>query len=120
MLDARFPRRAFVPTKPSAQCARLFGRLPDVLLACVGAAPMRLGLFHPFVNDPFRGWRLDPEINRTWEIKNCGEAAGEGRIRAIRLSARRPKCTECSRAACCTGDNMSLLLQDAVTSPGAR
>jgi len=33
------------------QCLESFGRLPDVLLACVGGGSNAMGLFHPFVND---------------------------------------------------------------------
>ncbi len=33
------------------QCYESFGRLPDILLACVGGGSNAMGLFHPFVND---------------------------------------------------------------------
>ena len=33
------------------QCLESFGRLPDILLACVGGGSNAMGLFHPFVND---------------------------------------------------------------------
>ena len=33
------------------QCLQSFGKLPDILLACVGGGSNAMGLFHPFVND---------------------------------------------------------------------
>ena len=33
------------------QCLESFGKLPDILLACVGGGSNAMGLFHPFVND---------------------------------------------------------------------
>ncbi len=35
-----------------AQCLQMNGRLPDLLVACVGGGSNAIGLFHPFVNDP--------------------------------------------------------------------
>ena len=35
-----------------AQCLQTLGRLPDVLVACVGGGSNAIGMFHPFVNDP--------------------------------------------------------------------
>ena len=34
-----------------AQCLELEGRLPDVLVACVGGGSNAIGLFHPFLDD---------------------------------------------------------------------
>jgi tryptophan synthase beta chain len=34
-----------------AQCLQEFGRLPDVLVACVGGGSNAIGLFHPFIDD---------------------------------------------------------------------
>ena len=34
-----------------AQCLQINGRLPDLLVACVGGGSNAIGLFHPFVND---------------------------------------------------------------------
>jgi tryptophan synthase beta chain len=34
-----------------AQCLQIAGRLPDVLVACVGGGSNAIGLFHPFIND---------------------------------------------------------------------
>jgi len=34
-----------------AQCRRAIGRLPDVLVACVGGGSNAIGLFHPFIGD---------------------------------------------------------------------
>jgi len=33
------------------QCLESFGRMPDILIACVGGGSNAMGLFHPFVND---------------------------------------------------------------------
>jgi tryptophan synthase beta chain len=47
------------------QCQQAFGRLPDVLVACVGGGSNAMGLFHPFVQDT--------------SVRLVGvEAAGEG------------------------------------------
>jgi tryptophan synthase beta chain len=35
-----------------AQCLQDTGRLPDLLVACVGGGSNAIGLFHPFINDP--------------------------------------------------------------------
>ena len=34
-----------------AQARRMIGRLPDVVIACVGGGSNAIGLFHPFIND---------------------------------------------------------------------
>jgi tryptophan synthase beta chain len=34
-----------------AQCLELLGRLPDVVLACVGGGSNAIGIFHPFLED---------------------------------------------------------------------
>ncbi len=34
------------------QCLQRFGRLPDLLVACVGGGSNAMGLFHPFLDDP--------------------------------------------------------------------
>ena len=47
------------------QCLEQFGKLPDVLIACVGGGSNAMGLFYPFVND--------------FQVELIGvEAAGEG------------------------------------------
>jgi len=42
---------AVIGEETKHQCAEAFGRLPDVLLACVGGGSNAMGLFHPFVGD---------------------------------------------------------------------
>jgi tryptophan synthase beta chain len=42
---------AVIGEETKRQCAEAFGRLPDVLLACVGGGSNAMGLFHPFVGD---------------------------------------------------------------------
>ncbi len=42
---------AVIGNEAREQCMESFGRLPDVLLACVGGGSNAMGLFHPFVED---------------------------------------------------------------------
>ena len=42
---------AVIGNEAREQCMEAFGRLPDVLLACVGGGSNAMGLFHPFVQD---------------------------------------------------------------------
>ncbi|MFM1812776.1 MAG: tryptophan synthase, beta subunit, partial [Cyanobacteriota bacterium] len=56
---------ACIGKEAKAQCHEAFGRLPDVLVACVGGGSNAMGLFHPFVQDT--------------SVRLVGvEAAGEG------------------------------------------
>ncbi|MEB3200826.1 MAG: tryptophan synthase subunit beta [Synechococcaceae cyanobacterium] len=56
---------AVIGEEARQQCMEAFGRLPDVLLACVGGGSNAMGLFHPFVEDT--------------SVRLIGvEAAGEG------------------------------------------
>ncbi|MGH8050623.1 MAG: tryptophan synthase subunit beta [Arenimonas sp.] len=63
-----------------AQMLEQHGRLPDVIVACVGGGSNAIGMFHPFLNDP--------------QVKIYGaEAAGEGietGKHSASLSAGRP------------------------------
>ncbi len=40
---------AVIGEEAKEQCQQAFGRLPDVLMACVGGGSNAMGLFHPFV-----------------------------------------------------------------------
>ena len=42
---------AVIGEESKQQCQEAFGRLPDVLMACVGGGSNAMGLFHPFVQD---------------------------------------------------------------------
>ena len=42
---------AVIGEESKRQCQEAFGRLPDVLMACVGGGSNAMGLFHPFVQD---------------------------------------------------------------------
>ena len=42
---------AVIGEESKQQCQDAFGRLPDVLMACVGGGSNAMGLFHPFVQD---------------------------------------------------------------------
>src|SRR5690606_39253330 len=44
--------QAVIGREARAQVLELEGRLPDVLVACVGGGSNAIGLFHPFVDDP--------------------------------------------------------------------
>jgi len=71
---------AVVGREARVQMVEQFGRLPDVLVACVGGGSNAIGLFHPFLNDR--------------EVAMYGaEAAGHGLasgMHAASLSAGRP------------------------------
>ena len=75
------------------QCKDAFGRLPDLLLACVGGGSNAMGLFHPFVGDT--------------SVRLIGvEAAGEG------VSSGRHAATITEGRTGVLHGAMSLLLQD--------
>ena len=42
---------AVIGNETKEQCHKAFGRLPDVLIACVGGGSNAMGLFHPFVEE---------------------------------------------------------------------
>jgi tryptophan synthase beta chain len=85
---------AVIGEEAKRQCAEAFGRLPDVLLACVGGGSNAMGLFHPFVQD--------------LSVRLIGvEAAGEG----VATGRHAATITE-GRIGVLHGA-MSLLLQDA-------
>jgi len=46
--------QAVIGREAKAQVKRQAGRLPSVLVACVGGGSNAMGLFYPFVNDPVR------------------------------------------------------------------
>ena len=75
------------------QCQDAFGRLPDVLLACVGGGSNAMGLFHPFVGDT---------SVRLIGVEAAGEGVASGRHAATITEGR----TGVLHGA------MSLLLQD--------
>ncbi len=71
---------AVVGHEARAQMLAEYGRLPDVITACVGGGSNAIGIFHPFLND--RGVRLVG-----------AEAAGEGIMSGLHsasLAAGRP------------------------------
>ncbi len=43
--------QAVIGKETRAQCLERIGRLPDVLVACVGGGSNAIGLFHPFIDD---------------------------------------------------------------------
>ena len=85
---------AVIGIEAKRQCAEAFGRLPDVLLACVGGGSNAMGLFHPFVGDS--------------SVRLIGvEAAGEG------VASGRHAATITEGRIGVLHGAMSLLLQDA-------
>ena len=85
---------AVIGAEAKAQCAEAFGRLPDVLLACVGGGSNAMGLFHVFVPEP--------------TVRLIGvEAAGEG------VASGRHAATITQGRVGVLHGAMSLLLQDA-------
>ncbi|WP_320663402.1 tryptophan synthase subunit beta [Prochlorococcus sp. MIT 1223] len=42
---------AVIGNETKEQCQQEFGRLPDVLIACVGGGSNAMGLFHPFIEE---------------------------------------------------------------------
>ncbi|MCU0529042.1 MAG: tryptophan synthase subunit beta [Cyanobium sp. Prado107] len=84
---------ACIGQEAKAQCAEAFGRLPDVLVACVGGGSNAMGLFHPFVQDT--------------SVRLIGvEAAGEG------VASGRHAATITEGRVGVLHGAMSLLLQD--------
>ena len=52
-----FPRmvrdfQSVIGRETRAQCLDLLGRLPDVVVACVGGGSNAIGMFHPLLDDP--------------------------------------------------------------------
>ncbi|MFN9630676.1 MAG: tryptophan synthase subunit beta [Cyanobacteriota bacterium] len=85
---------AVIGEEAKVQCDEAFGRLPDVLLACVGGGSNAMGLFHAFVPDP--------------SVRLIGvEAAGEG------VATGRHAATITQGRVGVLHGAMSLLLQDA-------
>jgi tryptophan synthase beta chain len=84
---------AVIGEEAKQQCAEAFGRLPDVLVACVGGGSNAMGLFHAFVEDP--------------SVRLIGvEAAGEG------VASGRHAATITEGRVGVLHGAMSLLLQD--------
>ncbi len=85
--------QAVIGHETRAQVLEREGRLPDVLVACVGGGSNAMGLFHPF---------LDDREVRLVAVEAAGEGIASGR-HAAALSAGRPGVLHGSR---------SYLLQD--------
>ena len=71
--------QAVIGEEAKRQCAEAFGRLPDVLIACVGGGSNAMGLFHPFVQHT--GVRLIG-------IEAAGEGVASGRHAATITAGR--------------------------------
>ena len=85
---------ACIGLEAKSQCQEAFGRLPDVLVACVGGGSNAMGLFHAFVPEP--------------SVRLIGvEAAGEG------VASGRHAATITEGRVGVLHGAMSLLLQDA-------
>ena len=71
---------AVVGREAREQCFEQVGRLPDVLIACVGGGSNAIGLFHPFLND---------EKVSIYGVEAAGNGLETGR-HAAPLSAGKP------------------------------
>ena len=84
---------AVIGKETKEQCKNAFGRLPDILIACVGGGSNAMGLFHAFIEDP--------------SVRMIGvEAAGDG----VETGRHAATITEGSLGV--LHGAMSLLLQD--------
>ncbi len=84
---------AVIGLETRQQCQDAFGKLPDVLLACVGGGSNAMGLFHPFLEEP--------------SVRMIGvEAAGDG------VNTNRHAATITQGRVGVLHGAMSLLLQD--------
>ena len=72
--------QAVIGVETRAQCLAVEGRLPDLLVACVGGGSNAMGLFHPFVDD---------DAVDMVGVEAGGEGLGTGR-HAAPLSAGSP------------------------------
>lgn len=43
--------QSVIGTETKRQCEQMYGRLPDVCIACVGGGSNAMGMFHPFLED---------------------------------------------------------------------
>ena len=72
--------QAIIGREAKQQCQEMTGRLPDVLVACVGGGSNAIGLFYPFIND---------ESVRLIGVEAAGDGVETGRHSAP-LCAGRP------------------------------
>lgn len=70
---------ACIGREARTQCQEAFGRLPDVLVACVGGGSNAMGLFHPFVEDT---------AVRLIGVEAAGEGVASGRHAATITQGR--------------------------------
>ncbi len=84
---------AVIGNETKKQCQESFGRLPDILLACVGGGSNAMGLFHPFIQNK--------------DVRLIGvEAAGSG------VDTNKHAATITKGSVGILHGSMSLLLQD--------
>ena len=97
---------AIVGREARAQMLEQYGRLPDVLTACVGGGSNAIGLFHAFLNDA--------------EVRMVGaEAAGEGIAsghHAASLAAGRPGVLHGNRTYVLCDDNGQIIETHSVSA----
>jgi tryptophan synthase beta chain len=72
--------QAVIGVETRAQLLEMEGRLPDVVVACVGGGSNAIGLFHPFLND---------ESVRIVGVEASGDGMGTGR-HAAAINGGRP------------------------------
>ncbi|PPD21893.1 MAG: tryptophan synthase subunit beta [Methylomonas sp.] len=72
--------QAIIGREAKQQCLEMTGRLPDVLVACVGGGSNAIGLFYPFIDDA---------AVKMYGVEAAGDGIATGRHSAP-LSAGRP------------------------------
>ena len=76
---------------PRADAGAHEGRLPDLLVACIGGGSNAIGLFHPFLDDPIG--------------QDAGRRSGGPRARHANMPpaspAAAPACSTATRPICC-------------------
>ena len=91
-----------------AQMMEREGRLPDLLIACVGGGSNAIGLFHPF---------LDESSRRHSRRRSGGRGASRPRITRRRCPRARPACCT-ARAPICLQDEDGQVLEAHSISAG--
>ena len=88
--------QAVIGDEARAQMLERTGRLPDVVVACVGGGTNAIGIFHPFRDDPTCGWSAS---RRAATAPTCTRARlGGGRVVGpARLALVRARATSTGR-----------------------
>ncbi len=98
--------QAVIGREARAQIQQQAGRLPDVLVACVGGGSNAIGLFHPFIDD---------SNVRMYGVEAGGEGLASGR-HAAPLSTGRPGVLHGNRTYLMTDDNGQIIETHSVSA----